>query len=92
MNKEIEYFISKNPDWSFEDGKLVAGFEFTSFEVVKKLVPKIMELANELDHHPEVTFGYKTIEIATTTHEANNSVTEKDFELAQKISEIMVKK
>ena len=85
MTNEIEQFIAENQDWYLEDGKLVAGFEFESFEVVEEIIPKIMELANRLKHHPDVTFGYKTIEIATTTHESDDSITERDFALAKAI-------
>ena len=89
MNQDIENFITENPDWYFEEGKLVAGFEFKSFDAVKKKVGKIMDLANKLNHHPEVTFGYKTIIVKTVTHDAGNEITEKDFELAQNISVVI---
>ena len=89
MEEKIDKFIEENPDWYVEDGCLVAGFEFKSFDAVKPVVSRIMNLAEKLDHHPEVAFGYKTIEVKTVTHEAGNQITEKDFELAEKISEII---
>lgn len=86
MNKEIEQFIAGNADWYVEDEKLVAGFEFTSYDAVKKMVTEIIRLAGEYNHHPEVTFTFSTVEVKSTTHDQNNSITEKDLKLAEAIS------
>ncbi len=89
MESNIEAFIADHADWYVEDEKLVAGFEFTSFSAVKDAVTEIMRLAGKYDHHPEVTFGYNTIEVKTVTHDAGNQITEKDLKLAEVISEFM---
>ena len=88
-NKKLEEFISTYPDWYQEEDELVAGFEFAAFDVVKDIVPKLMDVIEKEDHHPTVTFGYNTIEIRTTTHDAGNKITEKDLSLAEKISEVI---
>jgi len=92
MEREIEEFITENQDWYVEEGKLVAGFEFTSFTAVKDAITEIMRIAGERDHHPDVTFGYSTIEVKTVTHDADNQITEKDFKLAEAISNSISKK
>ena len=45
------------------------------------------KLANEQNHHPEVTFGFGYAEIKITTHDAKG-LTEKDFTLAKAIDGI----
>lgn len=87
MEKEIEAFIEKYPDWYVEEGKLVAGFEFEDFSGVQNLVSVIVKEANEQNHHPDVKFSYNTVEIKTITHDASDSITDKDFALAKVISE-----
>jgi 4a-hydroxytetrahydrobiopterin dehydratase len=82
-------FIAANPDWFEENDKLVAGFEFTDFATVKKVVQGILHLADVQNHHPEVTFSYNTVEIKTVTHDAGSSITEKDFALAKAISKLV---
>lgn len=89
MEKEIEEFVSKNPDWYVEDGHLVSGFEFKDFGAVKAVVNEVMNLAEEHNHHPTVTFGYNTVEVKTVTHDEGNSITEKDFKLAEAISKVV---
>lgn len=89
MEQNIEQFIADHADWYVEEEKLAAGFEFTSFTAVKDTVTEIMRLAGEYDHHPEVTFGYNTIEVKTVTHDEGNQITEKDLKLAEAISEMV---
>ena len=89
MDPNIEAFITENPDWYVEGDELVAGFEFKDFAVVQEKVHAIMRLADSHDHHPTVAFTYNTIEIKTVTHDAGNTITKKDLELAKGISEIV---
>ncbi len=88
-SKEIEYFISEFPDWYQEGEELVAGFEFEDFQGVTALLTHLVEIIEECDHHPTVTFGYNTIEIKTTTHDEGNKITQKDLEIARKISNLV---
>ena len=90
MNIEIEEFIDKYPDWYVENGKLVAGFEFKDFSGVQNLVSVIINSADELNHHPDVQFGYNTVEVKTVTHDEGNTITDKDFSLAKAISEAVL--
>ena len=71
--------------WTDRFGTLVKKFEFADFAAVKSFVTQVMEKADELNHHPEVTFSYNWAEIRTTTHDAENSLTEKDFALTRAI-------
>lgn len=89
METEVDTFIESHPDWYEEEGQLVAGFEFKDFTAVQTIVTEIMKVADEINHHPVVTFGYNTIEIKTVTHDEGDVITEKDFELAEAITKII---
>jgi 4a-hydroxytetrahydrobiopterin dehydratase len=45
-------------------------------------------LAEKADHHPEWSNVYNKVVINLTTHDAGG-ISEKDFELAQKISQLV---
>ena len=87
--EKIDVFVSENPDWYIEDNTLTAGFEFADFKAVQEKIKAIMKIADEQDHHPTVTFGYNTIEVKTITHDAGDSITDKDFTLAAAVSKVV---
>ena len=76
-------------DWDIVDNKLVRVFEFDNFVHAVLFVNKIVPLAEEAEHHPDIcVFDYKKVKISLCTHSAGNKITEKDLKLAKKISEL----
>jgi len=49
---------------------------------------KVADLAEEMQHHPKWSNEYSVVTISLSTHDAGNSVTEKDEQMAKAISEI----
>jgi 4a-hydroxytetrahydrobiopterin dehydratase len=45
-------------------------------------------LAEALNHHPRWAQNYTQVEVWLTTHDAANTVTEKDIELATSINQL----
>lgn len=84
--QDIDDLLQKYPAWEHVGDTLVGQWKFSDFEELKEVVGKLCDLAAELDHHPTVTFGYNNLKVETTTHDAGNSVTEKDIELVQHIA------
>lgn len=75
--------------WEEKNNALEQLFVFDNFEEALQFVNKVGEVAEEMNHHPTITLqNYKEVLIITTTHDAGNTVTEKDQKLAQKISEL----
>ena len=60
-----------------------------NFISVQALIIAIMKLADAQDHHPTVTFDYKTIKVETMTHDTGSKITDKDIKLARGISQLM---
>ena len=85
---KIEHFVSNGSHWQYESGVLKATFHFPSFTDVQSFVNSLMLLAADMNHHPTVTFGYADVSIETTTHDAENSITEKDIALAEALSQL----
>lgn len=77
-------------NWSVEEGTLLfQQFQLEDFDEAIEFVNQIAEIADDLDHHPNIlVHDYKYVSIETTTHSAGNTLTEKDFELAAAIDEL----
>jgi 4a-hydroxytetrahydrobiopterin dehydratase len=71
--------------WTSADGSLVRRFEFTNFAAALAFVNAVGEIAERLDHHPDITFGWGYAEIRTTTHD-RGGITPFDVELARLIN------
>lgn len=85
--EEIETHLSGLKDWTAADEKLAKKFNFDNFADALLFVNKVGEIAERLDHHPDVLFGWGYAEFFITTHDAGG-LTEFDFALAKKIEDI----
>jgi 4a-hydroxytetrahydrobiopterin dehydratase len=53
------------------------------------LLNAIAYLAEQADHHPDITASYAALAVRLTTHSAGG-ITDKDFDLAEKIEALAV--
>lgn len=74
--------------WKEEDNKLKRSFQFKDFRTAMSFMNQVADVAEELDHHPWWSNVYNKLDIELTTHDAGNTVTAKDVELARRIDEI----
>ena len=76
--------------WIGENNSLIKEFQFDNFVQAVEFVNKILPLAEDMNHHPDILIhGYNKVRITLSTH-SEGRVTEKDRELAQKIDQINV--
>lgn len=75
--------------WKEENQKLYRKFEFNDFVEAWGFMSKAAILAEKANHHPEWKNVYNTVEIWLTTHDQGSEVTEKDRNLAEKISALV---
>ncbi|MBP7476914.1 MAG: 4a-hydroxytetrahydrobiopterin dehydratase [Chitinophagales bacterium] len=71
--------------WIEKDNKLTKTFEFGDFTEAFAFMTRVAFLAEKHNHHPNWSNVYNTVNIALTTHDAGNVVTEKDRKLAAEI-------
>lgn len=71
--------------WNEQDNALVAELRFKDFVDAFAFMTEVAELAEAHNHHPEWQNVYNRLTIRLTTHDAGNTVTEKDRELAAAI-------
>ncbi len=75
--------------WSEKDGKLLLAIKCKDFKHALALLNSIGDIAENLQHHPDLGIrNYNEVFVSTTTHDTNG-LTEKDYQLAQEISDLI---
>lgn len=84
---EIKEGLEKLNHWKAKGKFLRKKFKFENFAESLEFVNKVGEIAEEADHHPDITFGWGYAEIELTTHDTNG-LTHNDFDVAEKIENL----
>lgn len=71
--------------WQEIDNKLFKKFVFSDFVSAFGFMTRVALIAEKMNHHPEWKNVYNTVEFWLCTHDAGNSITDKDRKLAEKI-------
>jgi 4a-hydroxytetrahydrobiopterin dehydratase len=76
-------------NWKESSTEFKLTVKFKDFKTAWAFMNAVALVAEKQNHHPNWSNVYNTVEIALTTHDAGNTVTEKDHTLAQSINEIL---
>jgi 4a-hydroxytetrahydrobiopterin dehydratase len=71
--------------WQNINQSLYRKFIFANFSEAFAFMTQVALLAEKANHHPTWTNTYNQVEIWLSTHDAGNTVTEKDEQLANAI-------
>ena len=74
--------------WQEQDNKLVREFQFADFQEAFGFMTRVALIAEKMDHHPWWSNVYNKVRIELTTHDAGNTVTDKDRQLAKAIDQL----
>jgi 4a-hydroxytetrahydrobiopterin dehydratase len=74
--------------WEEKDNSLYRKFTFNNFSEAFAFMTRVSLEAEKMDHHPKWTNVYNQVEIWLSTHDAGDTVTERDRKLAKKIDAI----
>jgi 4a-hydroxytetrahydrobiopterin dehydratase len=77
--------------WKEENNQLRRSFEFNDFIEAFTFMTQVAFAAEKMNHHPSWSNNYNKLDISLFTHDAKDTVTEKDHELSKKIDEIFTK-
>ena len=81
--------LRRTPMWHREGLTIVRDLEVENFAAALALVNRIGEVAEALDHHPDILLhGWNKIRLSVTTHDTGG-LTERDFELAARVEELL---
>ena len=81
--------MDRTSDWLNDGYQLQRRVDCSSFMAAIDLVTQVAALAEEMDHHPDITITWKTVTFTLRTH-SKNAITELDFELAKKIDALVM--
>jgi len=74
--------------WKEADNCLTKEFVFDDFVSAFGWMSKAAIWAEKLNHHPEWSNVWNKVTVKLSTHDAGNTVTDKDRELAAKMDEL----
>ena len=75
--------------WKEEDNQLKRIFKFKDFVEAFGFMSRVALIAEKMEHHPNWSNVYNQVEICLTTHDAGNTVTDKDRNLAAAIDKLI---
>jgi 4a-hydroxytetrahydrobiopterin dehydratase len=70
--------------WSGTKAGIAKTYEFADGDTARAFVARVSALADEMDHHPEVSTEGSRVALSLVTHSAGG-VTQKDLDLATRI-------
>ena len=74
--------------WQEKNNTLYKKFEFTDFSEAFAFMTRVAMAAEKMDHHPTWKNTYNRVEIWLCTHDAGDTITEKDRKLAAIIDKL----
>ncbi len=77
--------------WVEKNNKLNAQFKFKDFKQAFGFMTEVALHVESMNHHPEWSNVWNTVDISLCTHDAGDIVTEKDRKLAKVISGVYKK-
>ena len=80
--------LKKCPEWEYEKKAITRTIEFEEFMDAIDFVNDLAEIAEEAQHHPDITIRHTKVTLKLTTHDAGG-VTELDIELAQRVDNLV---
>ena len=75
--------------WEEKNNTLYRKFQFKDFSEAFAFMTRVALAAEKMDHHPNWTNVYNTVEVSLSTHSAGDVVTEKDRKLAKIIDALV---
>ena len=75
--------------WAEQGNTLYRKFEFKDFSEAFSFMTRVALAAEKMDHHPKWTNVWNTVEVWLNTHDAGDTVTDKDHKLAKKIDALL---
>lgn len=85
---ELSAALHGLPSWSGDGDGIHRTVELSSFRAAVAAIVSIADVAEELDHHPDVDLRWRTLHLTLVSHSAGG-VSELDLELARRIDALL---
>ena len=80
--QDVEEMLADLPEWSQSSEAMQRTFRFDDFRGSIAFVNRISDLAEDVQHHPDIMIRYNKVTLTLSTHDAGG-LTEKDFAFAR---------
>jgi 4a-hydroxytetrahydrobiopterin dehydratase len=81
---EIDEQLGTLSGWERDGDAIVKEFDRGDFKGSVGFIDKVLPIAEEMDHHPDVSISWATVKLTLSTH-SEGGLTANDFELARRI-------
>ncbi|MDX5323666.1 MAG: 4a-hydroxytetrahydrobiopterin dehydratase [Exiguobacterium sp.] len=85
---ELSEQLSRLNGWDVVEGELQKTYRLDTFPEAIQFVHLVADLAESLDHHPNILIEYRNVTLTVSTHD-EGGITEKDIMLATGCDEIV---
>ncbi len=84
---DVAALANATPRWTVREREIAREFTFPDFPAAIAFVNRIAELAQQMNHHPDIYISYNTVRLVLRTHKVDG-LTRNDFILAEKIDTV----
>jgi 4a-hydroxytetrahydrobiopterin dehydratase len=85
---EIQRTLGVHTGWTRRGNAITKTFEFPAFPAAIAFVNRVADVAERMDHHPDVDIRYTKVSCSLSTHSAGG-ITMRDFKLANAIDQLV---
>jgi 4a-hydroxytetrahydrobiopterin dehydratase len=89
-DNEIESRLAKLEGWQRDGDAITKEYERDDFVGSVRFVDQLVEPAEDMGHHPDLSISWNKVRVSLSTHAAGG-LTENDFELAKRIDALASK-
>ena len=79
---EVERALQDLPEWGLVGESINRTYAFADFRAAMSFVNAVAEMAERVQHHPDILVRYSKVTLTLSTHDANG-ITTKDFDFAR---------
>ena len=81
---EIAVRLAEIPKWTREGKTVARTWKFQDFPAALAFINRVGEIAESMNHHPDIFNSWATVRLTLTTHD-KGGLTNLDFDLAKQI-------
>lgn len=84
--QEVARLVTRFPSWEQQNAAMVTTLRFPDFERASGFIESVVEISEDLEHHPEWSNSNLTVMISTTTNDLGG-LTELDAQLMERVDQ-----
>ncbi|EHR52598.1 pterin-4a-carbinolamine dehydratase [Saccharomonospora marina XMU15] len=86
--ERIDEALTHLPQWRRDGDAIERSVELANFPQAIQVVNRVAEIAESVNHHPDIDIRWRTVRFRLSTH-SEGGITEKDVTLAEEIDEVI---